>query len=268
MSSNIRCCHYHSLSLKYGCRSQEHFRFFRKVDERHMIYRKTHPTLYVWWLFVFDCFSPLACSYFPSLLHHQDHICPICFFLSTVVWSEPCEHHLRWNWNLICKCVFFWVCVCVCVLLQFGVFCGARANTSGGKEGARRLAVAAESFPHAFTCKFAPLLPLYSHNGAQQIIVSSQRDGFHPWALWMWRGTGLNSYVELSAAATEPDSSSSIMKECKQPGPFSICANVREKDRSQELTAAEMEEAKKPSPEEIDGLVVPAAGSSTERNLS
>lgn len=83
----------------------------------------------------------------------------------------------------------------------------------------------------------------------------------------MWRETGLNSYVELSAAATEPDSSSSIMEEGKQPGPFSICANVREKDRSQELTAAEVEEAKKPSPEEMDGLVVAAAGfSSTERN--
>ncbi len=152
------------------------------------------------------------------------------------------------------------------MLLQSGVFCGIRANTSGGKEGAQHLAVAAESFHRAFTCKFAPLLPLGSHNGAQQIIVSSQRDGFHPWALWMWRETGLNSYVELSAAATEPDSSSSIIEEGKQPRPFSICANVREKDRSQELTAAEVEEAKNPSPEEIDGLVVAAAGfSSIER---
>lgn len=80
----------------------------------------------------------------------------------------------------------------------------------------------------------------------------------------MWMETGLNSYAELSAAAAEPDSSSSIMEEGKQPGPFSICANVREKDRSQELTAAEVEEAKKkPSPEEMDGVVVPAAGSSS-----
>lgn len=125
------------------------------------------------------------------------------------------------------------------------MFCGITANTSAGKEGARCLAVAAESFPRAFTCKFAPLLPLCSHNGARQIIVSSQRDGFHPRALWMCRETGLNSYVELSAAATEPESSSSIMEEGKQPGPFNICANVREKDRSQELTAAEVEEAKK-----------------------
>ncbi|CAJ1059252.1 Hypothetical predicted protein [Xyrichtys novacula] len=108
------------------------------------------------------------------------------------------------------------------------------------------------------------------HNGAQQIIVSSQRDGFHPRAVWTWRETGLNSYVELSAAAaTEPDSSSSIMEEGKQPRPFSICANVREKDRSQELTAAEVEEAEKPPPEEIDGLVVPGAGfSSTERKIN
>lgn len=149
-------------------------------------------------------------------------------------------------------------------------FVVAEQTTSGGKEGARRLAVAAESFPRVFTCKFARLLPLSSHNGAQQIIVSSQRDGFHPWVSWMWRETGLNSYVKLSAAATEPDSSSSIMEVGKQPGPFSICANVREKDRSQELTAAEVREArKKPSPEEIDGLVVPATGfSSTERNLA
>ena len=57
------------------------------------------------------------------------------------------------------------------------------------------------------------------------------------------------------------------MEEGKQPGPFSICANVREKDRSQELTATEVEEAKKPSPEEMDEVVVPAAGlSSTRRN--
>lgn len=85
----------------------------------------------------------------------------------------------------------------------------------------------------------------------------------------MWRETGLNSYAELSAAATEPDSSPSIMQEGKQPGPFSICANVREKDRSQELTATEVEEAEKPPLEEIDGLVVPATGlSSKESNLA
>lgn len=83
----------------------------------------------------------------------------------------------------------------------------------------------------------------------------------------MWMETGLNSYAELSAAAAEPESLSSIMEEGKQPRPFSICANVREKDRSQELTAAEVEEAKKPSPEEMDGVVLPAAGSSsTQRN--
>ncbi|KAK5864374.1 hypothetical protein PBY51_015620 [Eleginops maclovinus] len=76
-----------------------------------------------------------------------------------------------------------------------------RANTSGGKDGPRRLAVAAESFPRAFRCKFAPLLPLLSHNGAQQIIVSSHRDGFRPRASWMWRESALNSYVELCAAA-------------------------------------------------------------------
>lgn len=206
--------------------------------------------------------SNIALLLFPPLarFHYQHHICTICYFLSTVIWSEHCEHHLRWNLNLKCKCI----CSEVCVLpLQLSVFCVIRANTSGGKEGAHRLAVAAESFPRAFTCKFAPLLPLCSHNGAQQIIVSSQRDGFHPRAWWMWRETGLNSYVELSAAATEPDFSSSIMEEGKQPGPFSICANVREKDRSQELTAAEVEEAEKPSPEEMDGLVVPAAGFSS-----
>ncbi|KAK2848738.1 hypothetical protein Q5P01_008572 [Channa striata] len=118
----------------------------------------------------------------------------------------------------------------LCVLL-LSVFLGTRANTSGAKEGARRLAIAAESFPRAFTCKFAPLLPLCSHNGAQQIIVSSLRDGFHPRALWMWKEAGLYSYVDLSAAATEPDCASSIMEEGKQPRPFSICANVREKDR-------------------------------------
>lgn len=150
------------------------------------------------------------------------------------------------------------------------LFCDTRANTAG-KEGARCLAVTAKSFPRAFTCKFAPLLPLCSHNGAQQIIVSSQRDGFHPRASRMWKETWLNSYIELSAAATEPDSSSSIMEEGKQPGPFTICANVREKDRSRELTAAEVGEAKKEknSPEEMDGLIVPAFGfSSTERNSS
>lgn len=61
----------------------------------------------------------------------------------------------------------------------------------------------------------------------------------------MWKKTWLNSYVELSAAAAEPDFSSSITEEGKQPEPFSICANVIEKDRSQELTAAVVEEAKK-----------------------
>ncbi|KAK2904548.1 hypothetical protein Q8A73_011205 [Channa argus] len=38
-------------------------------------------------------------------------------------------------------------------------------------------------------------------------------------------------HMSTSAAATEPDCSSSIMEEGKQPRPFSICANVREKDR-------------------------------------
>ncbi|KAM7389319.1 hypothetical protein PAMP_023304 [Pampus punctatissimus] len=130
---------------------------------------------------------------------------------------------------------------------------------AGGRQR-RRLALSAGVHSKVFM--------RWSHNGAQQIIVSSQRDGFHPRASLMWRRTGLNSYVELSAAATETDSSSSIMEEGKQPGPFSISANVREKDRSQELTAAEVEGAENPSPEEMDGVEVPAAGFSfTHRDI-
>lgn len=127
-------------------------------------------------------------------------ICP-CF---------PCEHHLRSNW-----------------FYSAAVVLRKPSKTSGGKN---------ESFPAAFTCKSAALL-LCSHNGAQQIIVSSHRDGFHPQASWMWRETRLHSYVDLSALLHHGG------RQTAQA--FSICANVREKDRSQELTAAEVEKAGK-----------------------
>lgn len=85
-----------------------------------------------------------------------------------------------------------------------------------------------------------------------------KQDGFHPRASRTWKGNRAEFICRaLCGCHRSPDSSSSIMEEGKQPGPFSICANVREKDRSQELTKGEVEEAgKKPSSEEMDGVVV------------
>lgn len=82
---------------------------------------------------------------------------------------------------------------------------------------------------------------LCSHNGAQQIIVSSQR--------WI-SSPGLVDVRGSRAVFTRRHlggDSSSITDEGKQLGPFSICANVREKDRSQELTTAEVGKLKSSS---------------------
>lgn len=85
------------------------------------------------------------------MIHTQTNIQKSSHFCAATIVQFPSETK-----NLKCKCIFFGVCVCVCVLLQFSVFCGVRQNTSGGEAGACRLAVAAESFPRAFTCKFSP----------------------------------------------------------------------------------------------------------------
>lgn len=91
--------------------------------------------------------------------------------------------------------------------------------------------------------------PFCRHNGAQQIIVSSQRDGFHPRAAWMRMEAVLNSYVVPGGC-----------RHCARlvvPPRWGLSAFVQmsgggmKRDGSPELAEAEVEEAKRPSPGEM-----------------
>lgn len=112
--------------------------------------------------------------------------------------------------------------------------CVQKANTSGGKEGPRcrcRIISSCIYMQIRISAATMELSKSLSHHREMDFIPGHRGCGWRPG--WI--------HMSSSLDASEPNDSSSIMGEGKQPGPFSVCANVREKGQISGISSSRAE---------------------------